>query len=292
RFLAFILGYLRMNVNQGIDALFAVTALLSFDDCMEDIDRESNSTILKEFLESMLQKRGISPETKMSNTDDSLKRSKVVLYAATSTNISHPHVFRAYPSRGSNLNPTIIEALCATMAIQSHFLPVKIGPRRTQQSFIGGPLGANNPTRLLLEEAGKVFGKNRRVARIVSLGCGLPRALSIGSSENMSIHRILKDITTDCEMVANELASRLSRIDAYLRLNVIRGMESFDMKGWDHLGAIETHTENYLAMGDVSKSLDNSLRRLRARIGSITLGQLSGYTVLYLDADVDIVISQ
>ncbi|KIM22350.1 hypothetical protein M408DRAFT_49170, partial [Serendipita vermifera MAFF 305830] len=179
RLVAFMLGHLRMNVNQVIDALFALIALLSFDDSEDNINRERNSTILREFLESMIQKRGISPETKMNDTNGPSYRSKVALYAATSTNITHPHVFRTYSSRGSNLNPTMIEALCATMAIQSHFLPVKIGPRRTQELFIGGPLGTNNPTRLLLAEASKVFGKNRRVAQIISLGCGLPRALSI-----------------------------------------------------------------------------------------------------------------
>ncbi|KIM22335.1 hypothetical protein M408DRAFT_79170 [Serendipita vermifera MAFF 305830] len=278
RLVAFMLGHLRMNVNQAIDAFFALIALLSFDDSKDSIDQESNSTILKDFLESMIQKRGISPETKMNHTNGPSNRSKVALCAATSTNITHPHVFRTYPSRGSNLNPTIIEALCATMAIQSHFLPVKIGPRRTQESFIGGPLGTNNPTRLLLEEASRVFGKNRRVAQIISLGCGLPRALSMNSSENTRIDRILKDITTDCEMVANELAGRLATIDAYLRLNVIKGMESLEMKDWDHLGAVGTHTATYLAMGGISESIDSSLRRMQARVGSVTLSQLSECT--------------
>ncbi|KIM21561.1 hypothetical protein M408DRAFT_102576 [Serendipita vermifera MAFF 305830] len=211
----------------------------------------------------------------MNDPNASSKRSKVVLCAATSANVIHPHVFRTYPSRGSSLNPTIVEALCATMAIQSHFLPVKVGPQRTQKSFVGGPLGANNPTRLLLEEAGKVFGKHRRVSQIISLGCGLPRVFSMNSSERMDVDRILRDITTDCETVANDLASRLSSIDAYLRLNVIRGIESFSMKEWDQLGDIETHTDNYLAMGNVSESLDSSLRRLQARVGSVTLSQLS-----------------
>ncbi|KIM22352.1 hypothetical protein M408DRAFT_79164, partial [Serendipita vermifera MAFF 305830] len=280
RLVAFMLGHLRMNVNQAIDALFAITADLSFDDSENDIDRERNSTILRDSLETILQERGISPETKMNDPNASSKRSKVVLCAATSANVIHPHVFRTYPSRGSSLNPTIVEALCATMAIQSHFLPVKIGPQRTQKSFVGGPLGANNPTRSLLEEAGKVFGKDRRVSQIISLGCGLPRVFSIKSSERMDVDRILRDITTDCETVANDLASRLSSIDAYLRLNVIRGMESFSMKEWDQLGNIETHTDNYLAMGNVSDSLDSSLRRLQARVGSVTLSQLSRDTFI------------
>ncbi|KIM22799.1 hypothetical protein M408DRAFT_78481, partial [Serendipita vermifera MAFF 305830] len=272
---AFMLGHLRMNVNQAIDALLALTALLSFDDSVESIDRESNSTILKKFLKSTLQARGIAPKTKMNDTNSSTKRT---LFAAPSMNVTHPHVFRTYPSRGSPLNPTIVEALCATMAIQSHFLPVKIGPRRTQESFISGALGANNPTRLLLEEASKLFGKNRRVAQIISLGCGLPRVLSVNSSDMMEVNRLLKDITADCETVAEELSTRLFNIDAYLRLNVNRGMELLEMKEWNSLGAVGSHTTTYLATTVVSESIDSSLRRLQTRIGSVTLGQLSRYT--------------
>ncbi|KIM20957.1 hypothetical protein M408DRAFT_305863 [Serendipita vermifera MAFF 305830] len=272
---AFVFGHLRMNMNQAIDTLLAVTALLSFDNSDDDTIREDNSTTLKEFLERMLHARGITPDAKMNDINFTSKRTNVALYAATLTNITHPHIFRTYPSRGNNPNPTITEALCATMAIQSYFLPVKIGPRRAQGSFIGGAFGANNPTRLLLDEAIKVFGENRRVAQIISLGCGLPQVLSVNPSDTGDINRLLKEITMDCEGVANDLSTRLINIDAYLRLNVNRGMESFGMKKWDDLGAVTTHTATYLATAVVSMSVDSSLRRLRGKVGSVTLGRLS-----------------
>ncbi|KIM28299.1 hypothetical protein M408DRAFT_24000 [Serendipita vermifera MAFF 305830] len=244
---AFVLGHLRMNMNQPIDTLLAVTALLSFDNSDEDTIREDTSTTLKEFLERMLHARGITPDANMNDINFTSKRTKVALYAATLTNVTHPHIFRTYPSRGNNPNPTITEALCARMAIQSYFLPVKIGPRRGQGSFIGGAFGANNPTRLLLDEAIKVFGENRRVAQIISLGRGLPQVLSVNPSDTGNINRLLKEVTMDCEGVANDLSTQLINIDAYLRLNVNRGMESFGMKQWDDLGAVTTHTATYLA---------------------------------------------
>ena len=76
-----------------------------------------------------------------------------VLYAATAANLSHPVAFRTYKPRGSTFNPTIVEAICATMATPPYFSPIKCGPRGRQQVFIGGPHGANNPTRELLKEA-------------------------------------------------------------------------------------------------------------------------------------------
>ena len=58
------------------------------------------------------------------------------------------------------------------MAAPPYFEPVKIGPKMRQQSFVGGALGANNPTRLLLSEACNIFGNDQRVAQIISLGSG------------------------------------------------------------------------------------------------------------------------
>ncbi|KIM19774.1 hypothetical protein M408DRAFT_83065, partial [Serendipita vermifera MAFF 305830] len=274
---AFMLGYLRMNVDQATDELLALTNVLVFDGSNGDIDREKNSNDLTKSLEKMLRTRAIAPETEMKDTKLPSKRSKVVLYAAASTNITHPHIFRTYPSRESSLNPTIIQALRATMAIQSLFPPVKVGGQQTQESFIGGALGANNPTRLLLKEAGEVFGRNRRVAQIISLGCGRPQVLSVELSNAVDADELLKEATIDCEMVANELSTRLFSIDAYLRLNISRGVEPFKMKEWYNLGTVGSLTAAYLATPDVSASINNSLRHLRARIGSVTLDQLSRY---------------
>lgn len=75
-------------------------------------------------------------------------------------------------------------------------------------------------------------------------------------------------------MVANELSTRLLDVNAYLRLNVNRGMESVKMKEWAALGAVVTHTAAYLATPYVSKMINNSLKCLQDRVGSVTLGRL------------------
>lgn len=88
---------------------------------------------------------------------------------------------------------------------------------------------------------------------------------------------LLKGIVIDCERVARELATQLFNIDAYLRLNVDRGMESTEMSDWETLGIIEGHTETYLEVPAVTRAIDSSLQRLEDRIGLITLGQLSTF---------------
>jgi hypothetical protein len=162
------------------------------------------------------------------------------------------------------------------MAFPSYFAPVKIGLRLRQQSFIGGVLGTNNPTRELLNEASAVFGKERRVAQIISIGSGLPRVLSVELPEDEKPdHRLLADVMADCETVARELASRLYNVDAYLRLNVDRGVEAITMSDWNELGVVESHTNAYIRTAAVTQALDASLRRLRERVGVATLVQLS-----------------
>jgi hypothetical protein len=209
-----------------------------------------------------------------------------VVYAATLASINHPQTFRTYTARGSSLNPTIVEAICATMAVPSLFSPVKIGLRPRQQSFIGGALGANNPTRELLKEASTIFGPDRRVAQVLSIGSGLPRIISMElSADGEGAHRWLKEIATDCEMVAQELSTRLYTIDSYLRLNVDRGMEFVTMTDWNDLGPIESHTAAYIATATVTGALDISVRHLQERIGALTLGHVSKFPASDFSAD-------
>ena len=161
------------------------------------------------------------------------------------------------------------------MAIPPYFSPVKIGRRLREQSFVGGPLGANNPTREVLNEAITVFGAEKRAAQLISIGCGLPRVLSMEPPTNLeAVHRLLTNIATDCETVARELSTRLYNIDAYLRLNVDRGMEDITTLDWGELGNIESHTAAYIATTAVSQAIDSSIRRVMKRTGVVTLGQL------------------
>jgi hypothetical protein len=186
---------------------------------------------------------------------------------------------RNYKPRGSSLNPTIVEAICATMATPSHFSPIKIGPRGRQQIFIGGPHGAYNPTRELLKEASAIFGKEKLIAQIISLGCG--RAHVPSMERNLiseDVDRSVQDMAADCDTVDKELSTRFDDLEAYLRLNVERGMENLVMNKWDDLGPIETHTSAYIETAEISGSLDASLNRLRGSAGTVTLGEISMYS--------------
>jgi len=170
----------------------------------------------------------------------------------------------------------IVEALCATITTPPLFSPTKIGPYLMEQNYVGGGLGSNNPTRELLKEATSVFGKDRRVAQIISLGSGRPRALSLNTSTStVGVNELLEDIMADCEVMAHELSTRLTRIHSYLRFNVDRGMENLSIKDWSALGEIEGHTKVYVENPHIAKDIEASLVCLKDRIGVSNLGEIS-----------------
>ena len=155
---------------------------------------------------------------------------------------------------------------------------MKVGPQRREQSFIGGPLGINNPTRELLKEASLAFGNDKRVSQIISIGCGTPYTLSLKEArDEAGVGRLLKETAADCHMVAQELSNRLFSVEAYCRFNVERGIENMEMDNRSQLRDIETHTGSYIEIDTVTKALENSVGCLRGRIGTATLGQISKY---------------
>ena len=70
-----------MNVNQAIDALLDITAVLFLENSRESIDRESNSKRLKESVEALIQARGIDLTTKMNDPRYTAERAKVYAFS-------------------------------------------------------------------------------------------------------------------------------------------------------------------------------------------------------------------
>ena len=60
-----MLGCLRMNVDDAIDALINAAAAIFPEGSQEVIDPETNSRKLKEAIEDILQTRGVAVNTKM-----------------------------------------------------------------------------------------------------------------------------------------------------------------------------------------------------------------------------------
>jgi hypothetical protein len=74
---AIMLGHLRMNVNEAIDALITVATAIFPEGSQEVPDPEPNSKKLKNAIEDMLETRGLPVNTKMYERDSPPTRCKV-----------------------------------------------------------------------------------------------------------------------------------------------------------------------------------------------------------------------
>jgi hypothetical protein len=127
-----------------------------------------------------------------------------------------------------------------------------------------------------LKEASTAFENDKRVAQIISIGCGAPHILSLEETKGeVGIGRLLKEMAVDCQMVAKDLSQRLFSVEAYLRLNVENGIVGIEFDDWSVLGDLESHARVYMGNAMVTNAIDASLRRLRNKVGSTTLARLS-----------------
>ncbi|KIM22411.1 hypothetical protein M408DRAFT_290388 [Serendipita vermifera MAFF 305830] len=296
--IALLLGHLRMSVDEAIETLVtigidvfpvasqgtlnrrtgvyeiikafpSVALTLFFSDAPEKGGPDSNTKVLKEAFERLLQNRHLPVDIKMIDERHSNVRCKVALYAATRANLTHVNTFRTYRSHERGLNPTVVDAIRASVAVPPFFSPISIGEHLMKQKFVGGAFIMTNPTRELLEEARRVFGKDTHMFQVFNIGSGLRRVHSLDVSEPTS------DISRSPELENEAIASEMStRVDKYLRLDVNRGMEDITMDQWNKLGLIRSHTEAYLDTADVRTKLDSFWRRLHETTQDVVIKKI------------------
>jgi hypothetical protein len=127
-----------------------------------------------------------------------------------------------------------------------------------------------------MKEASTAFGNDKRVAQIISIGCGVPPILSLEETKGeFGVGRLLKEMVVDCQMVAKDLSERLFNIEAYLRLNVENGIGGIKFDDWSVLGDLESHARVYMGNATVTSVINTSLRRLQNKVGTTTLARLS-----------------
>lgn len=123
-------------------------------------------------------------------------------------------------------------------------------------------MGFNNPARLVIGEAAKIwrdeddrFDRNR-IGCLVSLGTGYPTVarLETGRLQNEILSRVgipadaikvMQSIITNTQPVANQLRDDLSD-DVYFRFNVEQGLQAVELFDWEDLEIVRVDTSNYL----------------------------------------------
>ncbi|KAG6879103.1 hypothetical protein C0992_005186, partial [Termitomyces sp. T32_za158] len=162
----------------------------------------------------------------------------------------------------------------ATTANPGFFEPVLITDGGIQEAFIGGNLGFNNPSKLVLEETESVFGHSAQVACLVSIGAGQLGPLSLQHSDMLNI---VRKIATDTEKAAEELMSQYKHIpDVFFRLNVEQGLQNLALDDWTKLAEIKTHTHSYLLQTTKANHVNNIVQALHTSPSKISVGIFRG----------------
>ncbi|MCJ1378657.1 hypothetical protein MMC17_001756 [Xylographa soralifera] len=190
--------------------------------------------------------------------------------AMPASNMASSRRFRSYRVRNnSSANCQIWEAARATTAAPTFFERIHIVDGQLQEEFIDGVLRCNNPTQEILEEARQVFGRERAIGCVVSIGTGHTGVMSLAKPSALQnifstkLIEVLAKIATDCESTATNMATRFeNQDDMYFRFSVTHGAGLIAPEEWKRMGEVQTHTKAYLQEPSVSKSVDALVSRL------------------------------
>ncbi|PVF94149.1 hypothetical protein CPB86DRAFT_62753, partial [Serendipita vermifera] len=174
-----MLGSLRLTVKDAMKELHALGKKFESRAAQRTLDPKEAVQILKDAIHTMLQNHNVPPDEALESQRFSSSTCKVALLAVRTTRVDSCEWLRTYSSRHSDIECSVLDALSASMALMTIFSPVPVGPEYAMEEFSGGGIGFNNPTRELLKEAQVVYGRDRQLSVILSIGSGRPKELSL-----------------------------------------------------------------------------------------------------------------
>lgn len=165
--------------------------------------------------------------------------------------------FRSYEVReGPNFNPPIWQVIRATLAHPNAFPGISIGPKLTQQVYISGEIGWNNPSNEVIREF-EAQWKDGKIACLASIGAGHEGVVRIDDSTMFStFDNAVERTATDCEKVSEEVAYRFRGKNSYFRLSVEQGLQLTGRNKLLTLEEVLSCTSAYLSSSGVSISVD------------------------------------
>jgi predicted acylesterase/phospholipase RssA len=240
------------------------------------------ATTLENKVQEVVKKKGRGEF--MLDPSNQSSKGKAFVCAVPANNMAYPRRFRTYPVRTlASANCRIWEAARATSAAPTFFKRIAIGEEgQAKEEFIDGGLGCNNPAIQVLEEARNIFGNDRLVRCLVSIGTGHPGTIGLAKPDafqkvlHTKLIDVLKKIATDCEDTANGLSARFKDLEKfYFRFNVVHGAEGISLEEWEKMGELTEHTKAYMAEASVLKAMDEAVDILcNPRNTGVALGSI------------------
>ncbi|KAL2867769.1 uncharacterized protein BJX67DRAFT_77366 [Aspergillus lucknowensis] len=185
-----------------------------------------------------------------------------VFVCATRTANTALAIMRSYRSdEEDSAQGTIWEVARATSAAPTFFPPVKFG--NPPAEYVDGALVHNNPIRLVMGEINKVWGCERELCCVVSIGTGTPVTPKLGSM-GVSVLKACAKLATNAENIARgfkaDEGGRLHKEGKYFRFNVAQGLQAVKLEEWQAFDLMDAATKAYLR--DAEVEVDTCARRL------------------------------
>ncbi|KAJ7448140.1 hypothetical protein FB451DRAFT_1375435 [Mycena latifolia] len=244
--IALMLGRLRMSIAASISAY-------------EKLRPKPKSGSAEQFKASQLEAtlRQIFREEKMRDVSPHACKTFVCAMHESNLNAGIPQLFCSYDTpQEPAVDCKIWEAARATSATPGLFKPIEIGRGGVRPKYIGGSVGHNNPTSLVVTEAQQMY-PSQPIVLLVSIGSGHPNTIHIHRSPNLTaLAKTLKDLATDCEQIHEDNARRFRGTpNTYFRFNVLQGLQGFEQQHWGRSSEVSAHTRVYLGTEDAKSKL-------------------------------------
>lgn len=190
--------------------------------------------------------------------------------ATPALNTQRPTLFRTYDvHKNNNFNCKIWEAARATSAAPLFFKRIEIGEVGLQEEYLDGALGCNNPVNQVIEESRLIYGKERTIDCVVSIGTGQKDVTTFSRPTGLQrllptdLILVLKQLATESEKSDEEASKRFNDMPGvYHRLNVDRGLAVVGLDEWERLAEVKTHTLSWLRKPNIDRELDEIVKRL------------------------------
>ncbi|QRW09831.1 patatin-like phospholipase protein [Ceratobasidium sp. AG-Ba] len=283
---ACMIGLLRMDVDAAISAYSQLIERVFSDKKMISTSGSGayKASKLEEELKKIVRDATGDENTRMMANVGGANKCQVMVFAMSKSSMtaSVPRIFRSYTGPNNQMpDCPIWQAIRASMAHPELFKSIVIDDGVLGESLVGGDLGCSNPTRHVLSEVNAMHS-DQGVSSIVCIGTGHARTIQIPQSSTLgrmmptNVLIAMKDVATDCEKVAQEMAAQFQGTSAYWRLSVDQGLQVVRASEWQKRNEVVAHTRAYMHKAEVTSRLQKVAQAMVDRNPVVGVKHIAG----------------
>lgn len=258
-----LLVKLRMVIEEAIEEFGAIVDNVY----AKGIEPEDRTGRLRLYTTDLLDRKGYDHDLRLEEPNND-KCCLGFVMATASLHVADKVRLRTYyAQRDPPTGITVVEAALATCAYPQEFLPVTIGTTYDKCVYTGAGVGANNPVRHALDEAGHIF-RNASIETLLSFGSGHPGILALDQeSDDLGLYNLMREMMIDCEKEAMETHSQVHGFGYYFRFSVVQGLQKIECRA-EGLEWIKAQADAYSNLDETRANIEKCVDRMTPEIDS------------------------